>query len=59
MEGDELFVVFFGMSRDFDGAHRFSRWRPVLSRFANRPSFLSFYRKSNDYIIKILQGKVS
>ena len=30
------------MSRDFDGAHRSSRWRPVRSRLANRPSFSRF-----------------
>nr|XP_058957561.1 uncharacterized protein LOC131784759 [Pocillopora verrucosa] len=36
------------MSRDFDGAHRSSRWRPVRSRLANRPSFLPFHRKSNN-----------
>ena len=27
----ELFVVFFRMSRDFDGAHEILKWRPVCS----------------------------
>ena len=45
-------LCFFCMSRDFDGAHRSSRWRPVRSRLANRPSFLSFHWKSNNSLFQ-------
>ena len=57
-KGRTLRCVFFCMSRDFDGAHRSSRWRPVRSRLANRPSFLSFHRKSNNSFFQIWQEKV-